>query len=64
METNQKVKVIHHCDQDTFEQNVNCWLSDGLKISSTNCCAAINSHEYDFTPAFVAILVLDEEVKK
>lgn len=57
----KKIKVIHHCDSNKFELDVNSHLSDGWEISSTNCCAAIDSYEYDFTPAFVAILVMNEE---
>lgn len=59
MGNNRKVKVIHNCDPVKFEQDVNSYLADGWKVSSTNCCAAIDSHEYDFAPAFVAILVFN-----
>ena len=53
----QKIKVVHECDCDDFETEVNKLTSIGWVISSTGTCAAINSAEYDYTPSFTAILI-------
>lgn len=56
----RKIKTVHYCDQDKFENVVNELLSAGWKILSTNTVAAINCAEYDYCPSFTAILLLNE----
>ncbi len=53
----QSVKTLHHCDAIAFDKEVNELLSEGYKVSSTSTCAAVNDAEYDFCPAFTAILI-------
>lgn len=51
----QEVKVLNITDETEFETNINSYLKEGWKISSTSC-GFINSEAYDFCTSFQAIL--------
>jgi hypothetical protein len=52
----EEVKVIQNTKQGDFEDEVNGWLKEGYKISSTSC-GFFNSEAYDFCEHWQAILV-------
>lgn len=56
----QLIKVINNTDECDFENMVNAYLSEGWKISSTNC-GFLNSENYDFDTSFQAILIKDND---
>lgn len=55
----QEIKIINMTDEDDFTKAVNEALSNGYKISSTDC-GFINSEQYDFCSSYMAILVIDK----
>ena len=55
----EKIKVINRADEDEFEKEVNKYLLQGYKMSST-ACGFINSELYDFCTSFQAILIKGE----
>lgn len=55
----QEIKIINMSDEDAFTEAVNKHLSEGYKISSTDC-GYINSDQYNFCSSFMAILVIEK----
>jgi len=54
-----KIEVINLSSESEFEKYVNGRISEGYKISSTNC-GFVNSESYDFCACYQAILVKEE----
>lgn len=52
----EKIKVINITDEDEFEREINKWLLQGYKVSSSSC-GFVNSESYDFCTSFQAILI-------
>ena len=52
----EQIEVVNESNETNFQNNVNAFLSEGYKISSTSC-GFIDSADYDYSPCFMAILV-------
>lgn len=55
----QEIKCIESSDCDKFQDEVNNYLLDGWKISSTYC-GFVQSEQYDFCSSYHAILIKEE----
>lgn len=53
------MKIVETSDHTEFENQVKGYLSQGYKISSTNC-GFVNSEKYDFCSIYQAILIKPE----